>query len=445
MTLILTAMTPDWVAQACDCRISFGTNGLQPDDSARKLIFLHRGLSRFSVVYTGVAAIQQADGTSQPTGDWIAGTLQRVVDGPGSPIAPAVRLADELNRAFSVMAGRWQGDARLSVICSGLVDDDTEPGVVCVSNFQKGGWRLPLQQPAASEPVRQDGHVVYAAGDFSCTVVTKTSPGIGLLIHGDFRAISTQVALRLRASLRGLGKAADAAIARDALVAAIKQAAAENPGGTVSADCWSRVLRRHDPIEEFARHFRDPNKQALNPTLIGVGQRIDSVLTADVHTGEVAAVRSKLDSGLLNERIDTPSSLIAFVEWSPRIRWLEHGLSRTNLEVLAPAYVGDTLLMTKIAGPLFAGTLERHIAKAGDWVHGAINAFFDASAKRTAAMLGAPSEARLPGKANINRDVLLAFVLVALEPDKYPIEPPSGAFGWFVSAELKEIIARYRL
>lgn len=261
MTLIFTCMTPQWIAQVSDCRLSYGSSGVSPKDIARKLLFYNGHGARLTISYTGLAEIEEPDRPRRALEVWLAETIP-----PLAAQAQSVpHLAHLLMQRLDVAVENTRQSLKLgatpllSVILAGFIGSSPPAGLICLSNFQVGGLRLPLKPGSEPIPVVVPAEVGETIGRFKSSVVQKSS-GMGLLIHGDHTSISTTVATELQAGLRIAG---DPEAARSVIVRAIQSIAGENPNGTVSADCWSWIGWVDRPVQTFDSTFERPESSLL--------------------------------------------------------------------------------------------------------------------------------------------------------------------------------------
>ena len=435
-------MTPQWVVQVCDSRISYGSSGAPPFDSARKILFYAGHGAQLSIAYSGFATVRETDRDARPVEVWLADTAPQLAAMAASVPEFAVSLMSALETATEFTKRNEPGlDGRLSIVMSGFVDSAAPPGAICLSNFQRGGFRLPLRPGANPTPVRVPADVQHKTGSFEYTVVTKPT-GIGLLIHGDHTAITPAIASELQSALQQAAVANDPLAVRPALVAALAAVAASNPTGTISADCWSRVVWRDGRPELFQSHFSDAAKQSLNPTLIGPGFRVDSVLVSQQPTAAFESASQKLSAGLSGQRLDTPT-LIAFLEWSPRIAAMAAQVEQLGVTITRPSYVADLLKLIDHSGYKYVVTLERHITSAGTWADEMAREVMRDSIEKTRGLYPLVGENVDPAKATVDREFLLELLLIGLDPDRFPTEPPPGAFLWRVTDELKAVARRF--
>lgn len=432
MTLILTYITPEWVVQACDCRISYKSPKIY-DDFARKILFYVGHDAKLSITYTGLANFCRTDGTWMPVEAWLgqhgpdlAASAESVPDfglGLMKAAAAAVRTTVELEP---------RTDARLSLVIAGFIAVDTPPGAIVVSNFQRGGYRLPLASGSDPVPVHVPAQVIYESDGFEYTVLTKSS-GAGLLIHGDHTALAPPTSVEVQHALQDELVRRRPEGVRDVLVAAIKGSARQKPSGTVSADCWSRIAWRDQNIELFDSHFEDPNRHGLSPMVVGPGLRMQPLLVSGAPNPTVEAIKVKLDAGLLVQRIDEPT-LIAFLDWSPRLATLIAAVHRSGVSISnSMYYVGDLLTVVRLAFLGSVATLEQHISQAHEWADRMIHDMIAERADRMGSI----------GQISVDRPAILAYLLVAIRPDHYPTTAPPDSFAWPITQELIEWAKRY--
>jgi hypothetical protein len=426
MTLILTCMTPSWVAQVSDCRLSYGRSGVAPRDTARKILFYVGHGARLTIAYTGLAEFRVPGQPGTPLEIWLADTIPDLAATAVSVPQLAGLLMSKLDDATqNTRRTSPNVDTRLSIIMAGFIAPTAPPGAVVLSNFEVGGHRLPMNPDIPALPVVAPSIVEASVGSFQYSHVRK-SQGLGILIHGDHTTLSPPHSIDLRNAIRGVE---DPEIARAAMVRAMKSIARGSPGSTVSADCWSWIVRKDENFQHFQPHFDQASKQSLSPSLIGPHQRIDSLLVSTAESPDVGLIRAKLNRGLLSERIDSVA-LRAYLEWAPCIKRLASEFEDAGIGMSKPAYVGDLLTLIHQSGHLFIDTLDKHLESAFPWVMGMARV-------RT-------EEIKLAAQGRpvvVDVEYLVAMVLISLRPDRYSTDPPPGAFSWMVTEKLK-LLAR---
>jgi len=428
MTLILTCMTPSWVVQVSDCRLSYGGSGVAPRDTARKILFYVGHGARLTVSYTGLAEFRVPGQLHTPLEVWLADTIPDLAATAVSVPQLAGLLMPKLDEATrNMQRTSLSVDTRLSIIMAGFIAPTAPPGAVVLSNFQVGGYRLPMSPDIPALPVVAPSTAEASVGSFQYSHVRK-SQGLGILIHGDHTTMSPPHSTDLRNAIRG---AEDPEIVRAAMVRAMKSIARESPDGTVSSDCWSWIVRMDAQIQQFQSHFDQASKQSLSPSLIGPHQRIDSLLVSTAESPDVGLIRAKLNRGLLSERIDSVA-LRAYLEWAPSIKRLAAEFEAAGVGVSKPAYVGDLLTLIHQSGHLFIDTLDKHLESAFPWVMGM--ARVRAEESRLAA---------LGRSVVVDIEFLVAMVLIGLRPDHYSTDPPPGAFIWPVTEKLKQLARQH--
>src|SRR5262245_11141363 len=92
-------MTPEWVVQICDSRISFGSSGAAPFDSARKILFYSGHGAQWSIAYTGFATVRDTDRDARPVEIWLADTAPQLAATASSVPDFAVSLMSALDTA----------------------------------------------------------------------------------------------------------------------------------------------------------------------------------------------------------------------------------------------------------------------------------------------------------------------------------------------------------
>jgi len=433
-------MTPDWVVQVCDSRISYTAK--PPFDSARKILFYEAHGAQLSLVFTGIATIHEPGLPVRPTEIWLADVAPEIAAKARSVPEFAVSLMRALDSAIAATRHALPtADCRISIVMAGFVIPASPPGAICLSNFQVGGYRLPLLPGSDPIPVPVQTGIVESHGSFNCSVVTKES-GIGLLLHGDHSVLRPPFSAELQLALQGAAEANDPIAVRQALVETLGRVATANPTGTVSADCWSRVVWRDGHPELFESHFCDLTKQSLNPTIIGDGIRLESVLVSQEPTPAHLAARARLEAGQLGQKFDT-ATLTEYLNWSPRIQAAAAAVEQLGVTVTPPSYVADLLTLIKLSGYQYVTTLERHIASAGSWADEMAKDVIATSIEQSRGLFHIVGHTGGETRNTVSREYLLELLLIALNPDKYPSQRPLGAFSWGVNDEIKAAAKRF--
>lgn len=152
--------------------------------------------------------------------------------------------------------------------------------------------------------------------------------------------------------------------------------------------------------------------------------QIDSVLIRTSAAPEVEGLRAKFERGMLSEKIDA-NSIRAYVDWAPCVQALVQEFEALGVEVSKPGYVGDLLKVLEFSGKKFIKTLN-------DDLQNALSRAVPI-AREYAQTIRAAADGRI---ASIERSFMVVILLVAIDPTRYPLEPPPGVFAWPISERL---------
>lgn len=415
MTIILTSLTADWMTQVCDSRISY--KNAKPRDTARKMIFYCGHGANMTISYTGLAEVKEHNQPWRGLDEWLTETVARVAVDARSVDIFAQRMMKPLHQIVgSTVFADPRASRRLAVIISGFVNTNERPVVLCVSNYRPSTYGLSTVAQPQLTVVPSTAKSSYKTFEYHGF---RTTDDISLIIHGNHAALTLPMCAEIHSALLGAHATDDPYQARSTLVETIGRIAGEAPTGNINSDCWSHIIRRGQSSSGFEWHFADPNKQTPCPSMIGLGIAISNVTLVQELPGYSDAL-AKLEAWQHSNKLpinkfDGPTAL-AYLDWSPRIKELAGIVENRGIAVESArmTYAPDVLTLLQIGHFQTISALEDHVSMPAPWVDEMIKEYADDVA--VGHVIGS--------KGSIFKTRLLALVLVALNPDKYPSKPP---------------------